>query len=438
MFVLDDVAPVVSLGVVYLPAVLLVSVTWGMGVGLVTSVASALAFNFFHIPPTGRFTVAQAENWVALAAFVLCAIVVSGVADAARRRGAEAEARAQEADLAAELARGMLAGGELAELLRAAGERVAAALGIAPATIVPGHATAAAHQSAFALRDAAGEQVATLLVPAGLDEGRQARLTERVLPSLQALVATTLQRHALLDEVVETAALRRSDDLKTAILRAVSQDLRSPLTAIITSGAALGSPSLDTEERSRLADGIAAEGRRLERVITNLLDLSRLEGDSAVPRHDWVDVAGAPAQRRRRRVRRASGSSPTATCRRSAPTPSSWSGRSPTSSTTRSVTPATGPVSVRARAVRDRLIVRVVDVGPGIPAAEQPRIFEPFYKGEHSAGSGLGLAIVRGFVEANGGHVTSSRRPGRGRAWSSSCRWRRCRRRSDEGGAGAT
>ncbi len=93
VYPLKSVAPVVSLGVVYLPAILLISTVWGLRLGLLASIASAAAFNFFQIPPLHRFTIADEENWVALAAFVIAAIVSSTVAGLARARAVEAERR---------------------------------------------------------------------------------------------------------------------------------------------------------------------------------------------------------------------------------------------------------------------------------------------------------------------------------------------------------
>src|SRR4051812_21801294 len=93
VFALREIAPVVSLGVVYLLAVLLVSSFWGPWLGIAPAVASALAFTFFHIPPTGRLTIHTAENWVALAIFLVVAIVASGLAERARARALEADQR---------------------------------------------------------------------------------------------------------------------------------------------------------------------------------------------------------------------------------------------------------------------------------------------------------------------------------------------------------
>ena len=102
IYPLRAVAPEVSPGVVYLLAVLLVAVYWGLAFGLLTSLASAVAFNFFHIPPTGRLMIADSAHWVALGVFLVAATVASVVADLARSRAAEAERRRGEADLAAE------------------------------------------------------------------------------------------------------------------------------------------------------------------------------------------------------------------------------------------------------------------------------------------------------------------------------------------------
>jgi len=100
VYPLAHVAPVVSLGVVYLPAVLVASVTWGVWFGVGTAVLSAAAFNFFHLPPVGRFTLQNSDNWVALGAFLVVAVLASSVAEVTRARTRDAEERRREADQA--------------------------------------------------------------------------------------------------------------------------------------------------------------------------------------------------------------------------------------------------------------------------------------------------------------------------------------------------
>jgi two-component system sensor histidine kinase KdpD len=436
VYPLGEIAPLASLSVVYLPAVLIVSVTWGAWMGLATAVVSAAAFNFFHLPPTGEFTIRDSRNWVALIAFFVVAGIASSVAEVARARTRDAQERRLEADLAAEMARLLLRGSRLVDDLPTAAARLAHALELASAAIVMDTVEGDERTIAFPLREGT-TRLGTLLVGADASEGSLRRLQERIVPALEALLSAALEREGLLGGVVETAALRRADTVKTALLRAVSHDLRSPLTAIATAGAAVGSPSLSQDEREELAAVIQEETRRLSRLVDNLLDLSRLEAGAAEPRLSWVsidelirsavaDVAASPeaftlsierdlplveldpVQMERALVnvlenaRRHSGGH---------------------------------PVSVRARAVRslaggrrdlggegrssgDRVIIRIVDRGPGIPPAQLERVFEPFYRagtatGGHR-GSGLGLAIARGFTESNAGTLHVESLPGQG------------------------
>src|SRR3954469_14040524 len=279
IFVLRESAPVVSLGVVYLVTVLLVASVWGVWLGLATAVASALAFNFFHIPPTGRLEITGGENWVALIVFFLAAALASSLTEVARRRATEAEQRRQEADLAAEMARLLLRGGRLEETLPAVSERLARAFELRSASI-----TATAGPGTFPLREGA-RQIGTLNADGPEDVLR--RVQVRIVPSLESLLAAALERDALMADVVETSALRRSDVIKTALLRSVSHDLRSPLTAIMTSAEAL---RIDPSEREALAAAITEEASRLSRLLDNLLDLSRLEAHAAEPRPEWSSI----------------------------------------------------------------------------------------------------------------------------------------------------
>lgn len=127
IYALREVMPVEAAGVLYLLPVLLVSNYWGLTLGVATSILSAAAFNFFHIPPVGRFTIADEQNWVALAVFLAVAVVTSTLADAARTRAEDAERRRREADLTAEMARVLLGGENLEDSLRVVGQRIAQA-----------------------------------------------------------------------------------------------------------------------------------------------------------------------------------------------------------------------------------------------------------------------------------------------------------------------
>jgi two-component system sensor histidine kinase KdpD len=421
IYLLKGLAPVVSLSVVYLPAVLLVSAYWGLWLGLATSLLSAAAFNFFHLPPIGRFTISDSRNWVALAAFTIVAVAMSTIAEAARSRAIEADRRRAEADLAAALARELLAGSETAGALAGAARRVAEALGLSSATIELGESASDERRRALALRGADGTQMATLLVPRDLRGDAEPRLTTYVVPALEALVAIALRRDALQAEAVETAALRRSDDVKTAVLRAVSHDLRTPVTAIVAAGHALGSDSLTAGERTDLSAAVVEEGQQLAALVDKLLDLSRLQAGRAEPRRDWISLEDVVLAARDG-LPESSGAVRLAIDRDVPPVRADAAHleRAFANLLENALRYSGGlPVSVHARQSGSRVVVRVVDQGPGIDSAERVRIFEPFYRGPAStgepwSGSGLGLAIAKGFVEANGGTITVDSLPGQG------------------------
>jgi two-component system, OmpR family, sensor histidine kinase KdpD len=421
IYPLKSVAPAVSLSVVYLPAVLLVSAYWGLWLGLFTSLLSAAAFNWFHIPPVGRFTIADSRNWVALSTFVLVAAVVSTMAEIARGRAIEAERRRGEADLAATLARELLSGEGTQAALGATSRRVAEALAIPSVRIELGAAEGSERQVAIPLHGSRGEQIATLVVPRGLPSDTVTRLRTQVAPSLAALVAVALHRDAVQAEAVETAALRRSDELKTALLRAVSHDLRTPLTAMVTAGHALGSDTLTSDEREQLSTAVVEEGERLSALIEKLFDLSRLQAGRAEPRREWISIEEVVLSARDALHDRAGTIrvlvDPDVPQLKADAAQLERVFANLLENALRYSKPE--PVSVHVRRIGGRVVVRVVDQGPGIRAGEQDRIFEAFYRGPQSggptwSGSGLGLAIAKGFVEANGGTISVESLPGQG------------------------
>ncbi len=410
LYPLREVAPAVSLGVVYLLGVLLVASIWGIWLGVLTAVGGAAAYNFFHIPSTGQFTITNGENWVALAVFFLAAVFAAELAQRARRRAEEAEQRRGEADLAAEMAQLLLRGNDLSESLVIVGERVSRALRLPSVAITLGVREAGKDQHAFPLCDGP-QQLATLAVLKSTPEPTLHRLQDRIVPALEALLAPAVERDELLNDRVEAAALRRTDALKTALLRSVSHDLRSPLTAIRAAAEPLRDGSLDQDGRAEMASVVIEEAVRLSRLIDNLLDLSRLEAGAAEPHVapcDIAEVIHAAADELRL-------PSPAFRIQIAEDIPEVEADpvqlqRAFANLFENAHHHAGGhPVIVRASGLHNRVLVRVVNRGPGIPAAHRERIFEPFFRsdtdGADHRGSGLGLAIVRGFVEGNGGRV---------------------------------
>jgi two-component system, OmpR family, sensor histidine kinase KdpD len=413
---LRELVPVVSTSVVYMLAVLLVSSRWGLWLGLLTAVLSAAAFNFFHLQPTGRFTIADQDNWVALAIFLVVAAVTSKLADVARSRAAEAEIRRQEADLTAEMARLLLGGAEVDESLRLVGRRIAQAFDLPSAEVEPRWVDSDRHRRAVPLI-VGGSRVGTLLVPAGTDPAVLDTLQDRVVPALETLLTAARDREELESQVIETKALRRSNVVKTTLLRSVSHDLRSPLTAIATAAGGLESETLSADQRHELVSVISSESERLERLVQNLLDLSKLQAGGATPNADWCSVEEL--------VRSAieAGSTPSGGFEVDldddlplVSVDAAQVDRALANVLENSARFAGGePVVVRGRASGRNVVLRISDHGPGIAKEELERVFEPFHRSsEHGGGSGLGLAIARGFLEANGGRIRAESLPGQG------------------------
>jgi two-component system sensor histidine kinase KdpD len=242
-----------------------------------------------------------------------------------------------------------------------------------------------------------------------------------VLPALASLLAVALDRERLAGEALDAEALRRADAIKTAVLRSVSHDLRTPLMAISTSAGALARDDLEIDDdgRADLLLTILAASERLDRLVANLLDLSRLQAGAAEPERHLVSVdelvAGAleelgpagvavevslpdehasvlvdPHQVQRALVNLIENAL--------------------------KYSPPHEPVRVQATETQAEAAIRVIDHGPGVAPWERDRIFEPFQRGERSdrPGAGLGLAIARGFAEANGGSLAVESRSGQG------------------------
>jgi two-component system, OmpR family, sensor histidine kinase KdpD len=243
-------------------------------------------------------------------------------------------------------------------------------------------------------------------------------VAKRFLPALAALLAVAADRASLEAEALEAEALRRSDVIKTALLRAVSHDLRSPLTAIVASADALASEQVDLDagDQAALVAAIREEAARLDRVVSNLLDVSRLQA-GALETHPelWsvdelvgqalesvraddarivveLDPMSPPVRVDAVQIERVLANLIENALRFS---------------------PPGSPVVVRAEHGATELRIHVVDRGPGIAASDRTAIFQAFSRGS-GGGSGLGLAIARGFAEANGGRLWAQDDPAGG------------------------
>jgi two-component system, OmpR family, sensor histidine kinase KdpD len=410
---LQSKTPAVGLGIIYLLAVLAIAIRRGELPALVTSLLSVLTLNYLFVAPRHRLAISHSRDVVELVVLLIAAVVVGRLASIARQRTAEAEDRAQlasaherEAKLLADTAAEILPRTSLSEQLESIGNRVATAAGAEHVRIaLESPADPAQGEEAIPLPSQRAKTWLYVSAEAGYDRDLVARLAG----ALAGLIDLAVERDQVARRAAETEAANRAEIAKTAILHAVSHDLRSPLTAIATAASALRTEGVTAGERVELIASIDGESRRLAKLVDDLLDLSRIEAGAVAPQADWCDlydvaisaarrfgtghpiqidlptdlplVRADPAQLERvfsNLIENAIKFSP------------------PTSAV--QITGGTGPALVT---------VRVIDHGRGIPREHRLRIFEPFFRGRGgtAGGSGLGLAICRGFVEANGGRI---------------------------------
>jgi len=414
----DSIAPVLSLGVLYVFAVLPIAIFWGPALAVPVAVASMLAFNFFFLEPLYTFTLADRQNWFVLVVYVVTAVVVGSLASRYRTQRAEAEQREREAALLADVAVELLRGTELEQELGRIEQRTAAVLGVSRVRISLGSGTRAAPHDAPHPLSVEGRSVGTLFTPE--TEEPVLATQRRLLPALASLLGVAIERETLAREALEAEALRRSDTIKTAVIQAVSHDLRTPLATIeqALDGLESGELALTDDDRAALLETIRAEHGRLKRLVENLLDLSRLQAGAETHPELWTaDELVAQALEELGRPERV-----TVTTLPDAPPV-----RVDAAQIQRALvnllenalrlSPPDEPVNVRVTATRKEVLVRVTDHGPGVPESERERIFEPFHRIEgrpRERGAGLGLAIARGFAAANGGRLWLESREGQG------------------------
>ena len=417
---IDDVVPVLSLGVLYVFAVLLVAIFWGPLVAVPVAVASMLAFNFFFLPPLYTFTLADRSNWLALAVYVVVAIVVGSLASRYRTRGADAEQRERESALLADIAADLLRGVPLDESIEQIEKRTAAVLGVSSVRIALGeHPRARVPRVAPPAHGRGRVRSASSTRPR--TRSPRSATQRRLLPALASLLGVTLEREALAREAVEAETLRRSDTVKTAVIQAVSHDLRTPLATIEQALDGLESDelALSDDDRRALLETIRAEHRRLKRLVENLLDLSRLQARAAEARPElWtVDELVAQALDDLPGAERVVVTAPDELPPVRVDATQIQRALANVLENALRLSPAGETVSVRLTATRKDVLIRVTDRGPGVPEAERERIFEPFHRvagRSDEPGAGLGLAIARGFTEANGGRMWLESREGQG------------------------
>ncbi|WP_030387433.1 ATP-binding protein [Streptomyces sp. NRRL S-241] len=397
--------------------------------GLLPALASAafgsLLLNYWFTPPLHRLTISDPKNIVAIAIFVGVAVSVASVVDLAARRTHQAARLRAESEILSFLAGSILRGETALDALL---ERVRETFAMESVALLE----RGTEVDPWTCAGSTGRSPVTRPEDADVDmpigENMALALTGRVLPAedrrvlgaFAAQAAVVLDRQRLVDEAEEARRLIEGNQIRTALLAAVSHDLRTPLASVKVAVTSLRSTDVEwsEEDRAELLEGIEDGADRLDHLIGNLLDMSRLQTGTVVPivRETDLDevvpmaLAGVPDD------------SVVLDIPETLPMVAVDRGlleRAVANIVENAVkySPAGESVLVAASAVATRLEVRVVDRGPGVPDEAKERIFEPFQRygdAPGGAGVGLGLAVARGFLEAMDGTLTAEDTPGGG------------------------
>jgi two-component system sensor histidine kinase KdpD len=419
----------------FLVAVIGVAVVGGFIPAVLEAVAGSLLLNFYFTPPIHKFTIAEANNAAALAVFVAVGLVVSSVVDDAARRSKQAARATAESELLVTTAGSVLRG---QQALTAVLDRVRESFGMESVTLLERPADQAGRPPPASPRwtpvASSGGPVVTSAQDADADvavtptlllalRGRPLRATDRrVLGAFAAYAATALEQQRLAAEAAAVRPIAEADRMRTALLTAVSHDLRTPLASAKAAVTSLRSTDVQwsPEDRAELLATADESLDRLTRLVDNLLDMSRLQAGalSVFPRpagladitaralddlgdpgrlikvdipDDLPEVLADPGLLERVIANLAGNALRYA--------------------------PAGQPPRLTASALRGRVELSVIDRGPGIPARDRDRVFTAFQRlgdTDNTTGVGLGLALSRGLTEAMGGTLEPSDTPGGG------------------------
>ncbi|HEX3536776.1 MAG TPA: DUF4118 domain-containing protein [Stellaceae bacterium] len=451
-----------SVLLVFLMAILVSAIAWGLLPSLFACVLSVLAFNFFLLPPVYTFTIADTDNAVALFFFFIVAVIVSNLTAATRSQIVVARARTRTTAALYAFSRKVAGIGTLDDLLWATVHQVSSMLNVHTVLLLP-----ETQESSAALALAAGYPPEDRLAAADVDAARwcwqhndaagngsdtvsggdwfflplrtgsgpvgvigierdrsEAPMhadERRLLDALADQAAVAIERISLARGLAEARVLGETERLRGALLTSISHDLRTPLASILGAASSLRSYAdrYTPEQREELLSTLQDEAERLNRFVGNLLDMTRLESGAIELRLDLVDVAeivGAALERARNvlafhRVEIDVASD--LPMLRLDPLLFEQVLFNLLDNAAKYAPPGSR-IDVHARRDGEGVAIAVLDEGAGIPRGDLKRIFEKFYRvhaqDRQRAGTGLGLAICRGFVEAQGGRIDAQNR----------------------------
>jgi two-component system sensor histidine kinase KdpD len=420
-----------------------------VGVADAAALAATAAFNFFFLPPTGTWAIADLQNWLALFTFLVASVLISRLSAQARFRARDAVARRDELARLFDVTRDILLTDGVPDPLAAIAEHVVRRFRFPCVSILRRteegvwieHTTTAAMDLAerdlaamlpspagspgVSLRTSTGAGDAVWLVPLRAGDKRvgvlalqDAAIDSGTRDAIAGIVAIAIERQHLLDERRQADLARRGAELKSALLSSLSHDLRTPLTALAVAAGNLDAGGLSAPARQEQVDVIRGEVARLNRLFEHVVQMARIETRAITPEPQWVQPAELVETARQQLGRVLDGHPVTVdvderVAVRLDPRLTS-AALAHVIENAAQYSPPKSPIDVRGWIEQDELRLRVRDHGGGIPEAEQARIFDRFYRGaagQHRFGTGMGLAIARGLLDAQGGRVWAENDP---------------------------
>jgi two-component system, OmpR family, sensor histidine kinase KdpD len=423
-----------TVALMFLVTVLLTSAYWGLRYAVVMAVGATAAFNFFFLPPIGTFTIADPQNWVALFAFLVTALVASNLAERARREAEGAKQRRREVERLFGLSQRLLASENVLELLNALPKYVQETFSVGSVVVMaPDHPTV--YRSSLdakfdetvlrstLLRGEPITQAGVSYVPLRLGMRTVGalgvtgdELSRETLDALGSLAGLAIERARALEALSKNRAEQEHERLRTALLDSVTHEFRTPLTSIKASVTTLLSgATLDDQGQRDLLTVIDEETDRLNRLVGEAAEMAQL--DSGMFKLDLQPHAIQDALEPALQDAKASlENHPVDVVASYGQLPKVRIDVQRIREVLMHLLENAGkysdpgvPIKVTSEVRDNQLVTSVADRGPGIDSFEQSLIFEKFYRGQHqrytAPGTGMGLAIAKVIVEAHGGTI---------------------------------
>jgi two-component system sensor histidine kinase KdpD len=434
-----------TVALVFLVLVLITASRWRLAYSVYISVLCALLYNFFFLPPLGRLVIADPRNWIALAAFLSSAVLVSHLAEREHQHADALEARRREVELLYEFSQQLLLQEDLRSLARMAPSLAASIFGLNAAAVYIREEDAVYYSdprnellppvelklASSLVETGVTRRDGAVIVPIALGMRRLGSLTlksekfsEHFYEAVGGLIAIALERAAAIERGSRLEAWREGERLRSALVDSVTHDLRTPLTAIRAAVTTLASqPELAEAERAELVSIVDEESARLDRLIGQAVEMAQLDAEvlriQAKPQ-DVRELIETTVEEMQSLLRGREVEISVDESLPSVPMDRTLVHRVLLHLLENAVAYSAPASAVAVRAARDeyRLIVTVADRGQGIDPADQPFVFDKFFRGRNQAGrhsgTGMGLAIVRAILEAHGGTIELISKPGQG------------------------